>query len=50
MQRGDDPWKKVEEWWTQIPDMSFPIELKDGNFTFMADSVVKVVPIHIKYP
>ncbi len=49
-QRGDDPWKKVEEWWTKIPDMAFPIELKDGNFTFMADSIVKVVPINIKYP
>ncbi len=48
--RGDDPWKKIEEWWTKLPDMSFQIDLKEGNFTFSADGVMKVVPITMKYP
>jgi hypothetical protein len=50
MERGDDPWKKVEEWFTQLPEMSFPIDLKDGGFTFSADGVYKSVPIAAKYP
>jgi hypothetical protein len=35
--RGDQPWQKIEEWWNKLPDMSFRIDLKDGNFTFSAD-------------
>jgi len=50
LKRGDDPWKKVEKWWMNLPDMSFPIDLKEGAFDFEADSVVKVVPINIRYP
>ena len=48
--RGDQPWNKIEEWWNKLPDMSFPIDLKDGNFTFSADGVVKAVPVMMKYP
>lgn len=50
IQRGDKPWDKITKWWTELPEMSFPIDLKEGNFTFSADGIVKVVPIAIKYP
>ena len=50
MQRGDDPWKKVEEWFTNLPEMSFPIDLKDGQFLFSADGISKSVPIAVRYP
>jgi len=50
MERGDKPWEKIQKWWTELPEMSFPIELKEGAFTFMADGVVRVVPVNIKYP
>ena len=50
MERGDKPWDKIQKWWTEIPEMSFPIDLKEGNFTFSADGVVKVVPITVRYP
>jgi hypothetical protein len=50
LERGDDPWKKVEEWFTELPEMSFPIDLKDGGFTFSADGVWKSVPIAERYP
>jgi hypothetical protein len=50
IKRGDDPWKKIEGWWLGLPDMSFPIDLKDGAFTFNADGIVKAVPINIRYP
>ena len=50
MERGDKPWDKIQKWWTEIPEMSFPVDLKDGNFTFSADGVVKSVPIAARYP
>ena len=50
LKRGDDPWKKIEGWWLGLPDMSFPIDLKDGAFVFEAGGVVKAVPIKIRYP
>lgn len=49
-QRGDKPWDKIQKWWNEIPEMSFPIDLKDGNFTFSANGVVKAVPISTRYP
>ena len=50
LDRGDDPWKKVEEWFTNLPEMSFPIDIKDGGFTFSADGIVTAVPIKVRYP
>jgi len=50
LKRGDDPWKKIEGWWLGLPDMSFPIDLKDGAFVFEAGGIVKAVPIKIRYP
>jgi hypothetical protein len=49
-ERGDQPWQKIEYWWEKIPEMSFRIDLKEGNFTFSADGITKVVPVNIKYP
>ena len=50
LKRGDDPWKKIEGWWLGLPDMSFPIDLKDGAFVFEAGGISKAVPIKIRYP
>ena len=51
LKRGDEPWAKVEQWWTELPDMTFPIDLKEGSFTFIADGgLVKVVPLETRYP
>jgi hypothetical protein len=50
MQRKDDPWKKVEEWFTKLPEMSFPIDLKDGQFAFSANGLTRAVPLKIRYP
>ena len=51
MERGDKPWDKITKWWTELPEMSFPIDLKEGNFTFSAEGgAVKVIPIAIRYP
>ena len=50
IKRGDDPWKKVEEWFTKLPDMSFPIDLRDGQFAFSANGLTRAVPIKASYP
>jgi len=49
MERGDDPWKKVEEWCTKLPDMSSPFDLKEGAFTFTANGISKTVPYVVRY-
>ena len=48
--KGMNPWSAMEKWWTTIADMSFPINVKDGNFTFKADGVHKVVTFSATYP
>jgi hypothetical protein len=48
--KGMNPWSAMEKWWTTIADMSFPINIKDGNFTFVADGVHKVVSFSATYP
>ena len=45
-----NPWSAMEKWWTTIADMSFPINIKDGNFTFVADGMHKVVTFSGTYP
>jgi hypothetical protein len=49
-ERGDDPWGLIEKWWKGLPDMSFPINIKEGAFVFSADGVVKVVTVEATYP
>ena len=49
-ERGDKPWELIEKWWTGLEDMSFPINVKEGAFVFMADGVVKVVGVEATYP
>ena len=48
--KGMDPWSAMEKWWTTIADMAFPINIEDGNFTFKADGVHKVVTFSGTYP
>jgi hypothetical protein len=48
--KGMDPWSAMEKWWTTIEDMSFPINITDGNFSFSADGVSKAIPFKGTYP
>jgi len=43
-------WALLEKWWTEIPNMTVPIEVKKGAATFKADGVEKVVPFIGKFP
>jgi hypothetical protein len=48
--KNTTPWDLLEKWWTEIPNMTVPIEVKKGAATFTADGVQKIVPFAFKYP
>jgi len=48
--KGTNAWAAMEKYWTQIPDMTFPINIYEGNFGFSADGVSKAVPFKGTYP
>jgi hypothetical protein len=48
--KNTTPWALLEKWWTEIPNMTVPIEVKKGAATFIADSLQKIVPFAFKYP
>lgn len=47
---GKTPWDMLERWWTNAPDFSFPIEVREGSAVFKADGVTKVAAFKAKYP
>jgi hypothetical protein len=48
--KGMDPWSAIEKWWTTIGDMAFPININDGNFSFSANGVSRIIPFKGTYP
>ena len=48
--KNTTPWALLEKWWTEIPNMTVPVEVKKGTATFTADSVQRIVPFTFKYP
>jgi len=48
--KNTNAWDLLEKWWTEIPNMTVPIEVKKGAATFIADGVQKVVPFTGKFP
>jgi hypothetical protein len=46
--KGWELWATLEKWWTGIPDLSFPVEVKNCSFSFKADGVIKVLPFEAK--
>jgi len=48
--KNTTPWALLEKWWTEIPNMTVPIEVGKGAATFTADGVQKVIPFTGKFP
>ncbi len=48
-EKGVSPWDAIEKWWTNIPDMNFPITVHEGAFNFRANGVIKVIPFAATY-
>jgi hypothetical protein len=48
--KNTTPWNLLEKWWTEIPNMTVPVEVRKGAATFTADGVQKVVPFTAKFP
>ena len=49
-EKKTNAWALLEKWWTEIPNMTVPIEVKKGAATFTADGVQKVIPFTGKFP
>jgi len=41
---------QLEKWWTNIPDFSFPVQVKEGSAVFKADNATGVVAFSATYP
>ena len=41
---------QLEKWWTNIPDFSFPVQVKEGSAVFKADNVTGVSAFSGTYP
>jgi len=41
---------QLEKWWTNIPDFSFPVQVKEGSAVFKADNVTSVSSFSATYP
>jgi hypothetical protein len=48
--KNTTPWALLEKWWTEIPNMTVPIQVKKGAATFTANGVQKVIPFAATYP
>lgn len=48
--KGINMWQAMEKYWTTIPDMSFPINIYEGSFSFSANGVSKAFPFKATYP
>jgi hypothetical protein len=48
--KNTNAWALLEKWWTEIPNMTVPIEVQKGAATFTADGVQKVFPFAAKFP
>jgi len=41
---------QLEKWWTNIPDFSFPVQVKEGSAVFKVDNVTEVLAFSATYP
>jgi len=48
--KNTTPWDLLEKWWTEIPNMTVPLEVRKGTAAFTADGAQKIVPFAFKYP
>jgi LEA14-like dessication related protein len=49
-EKKTNAWALLEKWWTEIPNMTVPVEVRKGAATFTADGVQKVIPFTGKFP
>jgi len=45
-----DAWAALEKWWKGVPDLSVPVSVKEGAFTFKVGKETKVVPFKADLP
>ncbi|OEU68372.1 MAG: hypothetical protein BBJ57_10485 [Desulfobacterales bacterium PC51MH44] len=49
-EQGISPWAALEKWWTEVPEFSFPIYVREGSAIFKADGLMKGVTFNFAFP
>jgi len=49
-EQGISPWDALEKWWTEVPEFTFPIYVKEGAALFNADGLMKSVTFNFTFP
>ncbi len=49
-ERGWSAVQALERWWTGVPELSVPVLVHEGAFTFSADGVTKTIPYKTLIP
>jgi len=49
-EKGTNAWDQLEKWWTEIPQYSVPVHVKDGSALFQADGITKVATFKATFP
>ena len=49
-EKGLSPWEAMERWWTKVPGLEIPVQVKEGSATFSAQGESEVVAFSAMYP
>jgi hypothetical protein len=49
-EQGLSPWGALEKWWTEAPEFTFTIHVKEGTALFNADGLMKSVIFNLAFP
>jgi hypothetical protein len=49
-EQGISPWDALEKWWTEVPEFTFTIHVKEGTAIFNADGLMKSVTFNFAFP
>lgn len=49
-EKGMSPWQAMERWWTKLPSLEIPVQVKEGSATFRADGISEVIAFREVYP
>ena len=49
-EKGTNAWAQLEKWWTEIPQYSIPVHVKDGAAVFKADGLIQVATFNATFP
>ncbi len=49
-EQGISPWAALEKWWTEVPEFSFSVNVREGSAIFNADGLMKSATFNFTFP